>query len=179
MGMISVAGMAIILSFGDIEGNSSLHVLVIGVAGVIFTVMFSGVTALTALIKGRRMGYFLWGGLLLLSVAFSVLLLYGYAFTPIEHMAGSVAPEILLRSRIVVAIAIALIIAFLSIIIVPSCQDGRSLHSFVVRLPLGKFFMNFISNFLMYKDDLRSIILAYVLSFVLQLLNFFCYLLLE
>ena len=175
LGMISVAGLAIMLSFADIAGNSGLHMLVIGVAGVICTVIFSVATSLTALIRGRRTAYYLWSGLLLLSLVFFFLLLQGYGFTPVEHVLGTVDPEILLRGRIVVAVAIALVIAFLAIIIVPSCQDGRSLHSFVIRLPLGKFFMNFISNFLLYKDDLRAIILAYVLSFVLQMLNFFAF----
>ncbi len=175
LGMISIAGLAMLMSFTDIIDNVGLHMLVIGVLGVIATVFFSTITALSALIKGRKAGYIVWGVILILSFTLIYFLLRGFDFIPIQHVLGSVDPEVLLRGRMVVAIAIALIISLLSVIIIPSCQDGRSLHNFVVRLPLGKFFMNFISNFLMFKDDLGAIIMAYVLSFVLQLLNFFSF----
>ena len=61
-GMISVAGLAILLSFAEIINNTGLHILVVGVVGVIATVIYSAVTSLAALIKGRRTGYAIWGG---------------------------------------------------------------------------------------------------------------------
>ncbi len=174
-GMISVAGLAILLSFADILGNTDLHTLIIAVTGIICTVLFSAVVSLTALLKGRKAGYVLWGVFAVLAGIFAVLLLGKFDFIPIQHVAGTVDSEVLLRSRLVVAVLVALVISFASIIIVPSCQDGRILHGLVIKLPLGKFFMNFISNFLMYKDDLIAVILAYALSFILQLLNFFAF----
>ncbi len=174
-GMISVAGLAILLSFADIIDNAGLHMLVIGVVGVIATVVFSAVTSLVALIKGRKTGYTIWGGILVLSLLVISYILHNFEFIPIQHVLGSVDSEVLLRSRVVVAIGIALVISFVSIIIVPSCQEGKSLHNFVIKLPLGEFLMKFLSNFLMFKDDLAAVIFAYVLSVFLQFLNFIAF----
>ncbi len=171
-GMITVAGFAIIVSFADILGNTGLHMLVVGVVGVIVTVVFCAFTSLAALVKGRKAGYTVWLLLLVLSVLAILYVMSGFAFVPIQHVPGSVDPEVLLRSRISLGIVVALLLSLLLIIIVPSCQEGRSLHRFVVKLPLGRLFMDFIGNFLLYKDDIRAVVLGFVLSLILQLLNF-------
>ena len=176
LGMISIAGLAMLMSFADILDNPGLHKLVVGVFAVLLVVLFSACTGLTSLLKGRKAGYAVLAVESLLVCILVVFLLRDTSFVFVEHIRGTFMPESLLRGRLVVAAVVALLLAWLAVVILPSCLPGRSLYRFTTeRLPLGKTLMGFINNFLMFKDDLKALFYGYVLSFILQLLNFFSF----
>lgn len=172
LGMIALAGIAMVLTLEDVVNNSSLHTTALAIYAILICFLFSMLIGIVSLAKGRRVGFIFWSALLLACIIGCGYILDGVAFTPVEHVRGSIDSEVLLKSRMVVVTAVALVMALLSVVILPSCQPGRSFNRFMhTRVPLGDKFMGFVSAILLYKDSLGVFLLAFIISLAIHGLN--------
>lgn len=166
MGVIALGGIALLVSWPLVRATPSLHGLALGVFSVLGIAALTALCAGLALSRGRKPAFLLWGVCLLAWAA--------YAWSASASGTISFDPHAdkgaLMTARACAAFVLALLVSFLCILVVPSCQPGRRLEGFVrQRVPLGGKLMELIRAVLMYKDHPGILAMAFVLSLVVQL----------
>lgn len=170
LGMIALGGAVMAVYHESVIGEPSLHGLAIGVIGVLggFS-LWIGLGLLT-LARGRRPGFVVW---VLLVAAFVVGAWHVGAGKPFALAADDgLAAADLLRSRLLLTAALSLVVAFLTILVVPSLMPGRTLERFTrTRIPMGANILKLIHAHLVYREAPMAMVYAFLLSVVTQAAN--------
>lgn len=166
-GMIFIGGFTMLYALEEILATPSLHKLAVAVFSVICIMILCGISSILTLLRGRMWGFVIWGIMLVCGVISAYLLLEGGEFNPVQSPGEVVSAEVLLKSRISVAVMAGLFCSLICIFIMPSLQPGRTLEKFVSnKLPLGKNLMSFINSLLEYHNNLGSLAGGLFLSFI-------------
>lgn len=196
LGLLSLGGIALFCSWEDVLANHQLHSLCLAILCILSTAALCSLLSMVALIKGRKAALLCWSVLVAGLVAFCIAALRDnqlallspgmpeWVLQPWTACLGtetgiSESPQALLRGRALLVLAFAIAAALLSIGIVPSCQPGHRLESFVsTRLPMGRHFMSLMQSFLIYRNSFVSLLIAFGLSLLLQgliLVTLYCF----
>lgn len=171
LGLVTLGGIALCWSWDEVVATPSLHHLSLAVFGSLGAFGLGTLISFIALAKGRRVAFLVWGILAAGIAIFSLLTLHRVPviFTATGSDLSSSAA--LLRGRAILVIALDFTIAFLCILLVPSCQPGRRLERFIrCHVPLGSSIMHFIQAVLIFRDRFAATIASYGLSVFLQIL---------
>ena len=178
-GLLLMGGGAMILAYDEVLRTPSLHKVVVAVFSIIGVTLCGAAIGILAMLKGRKIAFAAW---LLLGVlgAYGAWRLYGdcgEVFRFVRHPGEELTPEfagILLRGRFIVAIAGCVFAAFLSWLIVPSCQPGHHFSEFVsTHLPGGKSLMKLAESILLFHNNLGILFYTLFLSLITHTLNLF------
>ncbi len=165
--IMAIGGMAMALSYHEVMATPELHDLAVVTFALLFGISVAVLVGVLALVRGRK-----WAGALLALVALVVAVVGSGALDEPWALAGKAEAAALLRGRLAAGIALGLAAGLFSLLVLPSCQPGRRLESFVLHyVPGGRHLMRLIQAVLMYRDHSRTLALCFLLSLGLHLCN--------
>ncbi len=165
LGLISIGGVALCFSWGEVVENPDLHVLSLAIFGVLGMAGMCGLVSLVALGRNRTWGGGVWAFLV---ASASVFAFFALRDNELLFWGASGSPA-LLRGRALMVLGVICLAGLGCVMVVPSCQPGRSLANFVEgRMPLGKMIMRLVQSLLIYRNGFRIILASYALSVFLQ-----------
>jgi uncharacterized membrane protein YbhN (UPF0104 family) len=151
LGLLLLGALAFLTQWGRIANQPSLHELSLVVFGILGAVSLSTMVSLLALAKGRKPAAVLW---LASTVA--------AAFATHREASAVSGLE-------TAAVAWSSLVALGCILVVPSCQPGRSLEGIIRRQgEWGEKLLKLIQSVLIYRDGFGIVVVALVMSFVAQ-----------
>lgn len=167
LGMILLGGGAMLWALDSVMATPSLHKLAVAIFSTICVIFACGLTSVVTLLANRWRGLLCWLAVSLLCGWGIWRLSNGIAFAPIQHPGETVDTDVLMRSRIIVALLCSQLAALPCILIVPSCQPGRSLARFIsLRIPFGNKLMSFVEALLAYRNSPGAVLFSLLLSLV-------------
>lgn len=176
LGLICLGGLALLFSWDEVVRNPGLHTLVLAVFGVLGAAGMCTLLSLVALARGRKWGAAAWLLLLLGCSAFAYLALRRDEIVfSLDLRQGGAA---LLRGRALIVMYADALLGLACVALVPSCQPGRRLASFIAsRVPGGGSLMSLLRAVLAYRECFGTVAASFVMSvFVHALLLFSIYL---
>jgi len=177
LGLLFLGGAALFLNWREVLATPSLHNLSLGVFGVLGGTSFGVLISMISLVKGRKWGAVAWGAGVLATAGFCLLALHD---DPVALFASTeVDAADVLRGRALLVLAIVALLGFACMLVVPSCQPGRTLENFLRnRVPLGGKLMELVKAVLAYRSHFLIVVRSFALSAGLQalvLLSLFCF----
>jgi len=149
--------------------TESLHSIAVGVFGALVVVVSCVVVSVVALARGR-----VWSGLIAWLLVLAGSVAGAYLITegqPVAVWTGATAEDVV-RCRVVVVLLANCVLTLLCLIIMPSCQPGRTLAEFLShKVPLGAKVVHLIQTVQRYRRCLGPLSAALCISLVAQLLT--------
>ncbi len=165
LGLITLSGLTLLGYWQEVVDTPSLHTLSLAVFGVLGAAGIGLLVSFVTLAKGRKLGFVLWAML----VAAGAVLTFGALHDEPLALVGEAPAAALLRGRALAILIADALLALLCILVLPSCQPGRSLEGLVrKRLPGGNKLMALSQSILTYKNHFGLLAVSFGLSVLLQ-----------
>lgn len=178
-GLLLIGGLAMLLAWQNVQATPSLHKLAVAIFALIGVSVCGMGAGIIALLRGRKVAFFAFGGLTIIAIIGGFCLLLGADFvfrfvqSPNEELTLSLA-KILLRGRLLVALIGCWLAALGGILLAPSCLPERRLSRLIgEKLPLGKSLMNLINAMLLFHNNLAVLFYTLFLSLCTHASNLF------
>ena len=170
-GMLSVfflGAVVLAMSYQDVLATESLHNIAVAVFGALVVVISCVAVSVVALARRR-----VWSGLIawLLTVIGSGAGIYLITGGQLAAIWAGEAAEDVVRRRVVAVLLGNCVLTLLCLIIMPSCQPGRTIAEFLSNnVPLGAKAVHLIQTLLLYRRRLGPLAAALCISLVAQFL---------
>lgn len=166
LGLLVLGGIAIACRWGQMSGNPKLQNLTLAVIGLLAGVVFASLLVFISLAKGRRWGLTAW--LMCTCVAALVASMSPSVLT-LSHPPAVDESHVGIETKsLVMAIGVCLL-GLGCVMIVPSCQPGRWLDRLLRQYSAwGEKVMRLVQSTLAYRNSLRVVCIAFLLSLASQ-----------